>query len=138
MNQLKADEGTKKANGLHVPFSDHLGYITIGYGILLDDRKGGGLTEEEAEYLLMNRIQARLEALQDRIAFWDDLTENRQIAFLNMSYQLGVNGLLAFKKMMKAAAIGHWDRVYTEAMDSRWAKQTPERARRIALALKNG
>jgi len=136
--QIKEDEGEVKENGLHVPYMDPLGFCTIGHGILLDGRKGGGLTDREVEFIEMNRIQDRLEALQDKILFWDDLSSNRQMALLNLSYQVGVNGVLNFKKMIAALAIGHWDRAYIEALDSKWAKQTPNRAKRVATVLKNG
>jgi lysozyme len=36
-------------------YKDHLGYWTIGHGILVDERKGGGITIEESRYLLNNR-----------------------------------------------------------------------------------
>ena len=38
-------------------YEDHLGYMTIGVGRLIDKKKGGGITEDEAEYLLKNDIK---------------------------------------------------------------------------------
>jgi len=42
--QIKRHEGKV----LHA-YPDHLGYWTIGYGRLIDERRGGGITEAEAE-----------------------------------------------------------------------------------------
>ena len=52
-NQIKKDEGIV----LHV-YDDSLGYSTIGYGRLVDRRKGGGISEDEALYLLKNDVNA--------------------------------------------------------------------------------
>ena len=44
---LRRDEGRVR----HA-YQDHLGYWTIGVGRLIDQRKGGGLSEDEIDYLL--------------------------------------------------------------------------------------
>ena len=43
VEQLKRHEGLR----LHA-YADSLGYTTIGYGRMIDKRKGGGITEREA------------------------------------------------------------------------------------------
>jgi len=57
-------------------------------------------------------------------------------ALLNMAYQLGVSGLLNFSKMLTALQAGDREEAAREALDSLWAKQTPNRARRVALLLR--
>ena len=44
-------------------YKDSLGYLTIGYGRLIDKSKGGGISETEAEYLLANDVNGVYEAL---------------------------------------------------------------------------
>ena len=52
-------------------------------------------------------------------------------ALLDMSYQLGVNGVLEFHDMLAALAAGNYAEAHRAALDSRWAKETPKRARRV-------
>lgn len=113
-------------------YQDHLGWWTIGYGRLIDKRRGGGLSQQEAEYLLDNDIEARITALSQRIEWFQRLPPRKKLALANMAYQLGVNGVLGFRRMLAALKRGDWSAAQREALDSRWAKQTPSRAREVA------
>jgi len=124
-DDIKADEGLV----LHA-YQDHLGYWTIGYGRLIDERCGGGITEEEAEYLLTNDILRKVDALAERTKLTTFPTAV-QHALINMAFQLGVNGLLQFKKMWAHLDNHDYAAAADEALDSRWAKQTPSRAKRV-------
>lgn len=72
---------------------------------------------------------------------WDDLLsrvpelasqpEDVQRALGNMAYQLGVDGLLGFRVMFAALAVGDRKRAAEAAQDSRWFRQTPNRAKRV-------
>ena len=55
-----------------------------------------------------------------------------------MAYQIGVNGLLKFKKMISAIEFGDWEEAERQALDSKWAKQTPARAHRHAKVIRTG
>ena len=100
------------------------GFDTIGYGTKLP------INEEEATLLLeyrLNKTRANLLSslynynLPDEV--WDIL--------LNMSYQLGVGGVLKFKKMLEALKNKDYVEASKQGMDSLWAKQTPNRAKRL-------
>lgn len=136
--QLKSDEGSVTNGGKHVVYDDHLGYATIGYGRLVDRRKGGGITDEEADYLLDNDITSRINEMRSRFPGFNKYNEPRQAALINMSFQLGVNGVLGFKKMVAAMESGLFNKAAEEALDSLWAKQTPKRAQRIAEQIRTG
>lgn len=126
-SELIRDEGFV-AHAYH----DHLGYLTIGVGRLIDERRGGGITRDEALYLLHNDIDQRVEALRQRLDFWEGLDDTRQRALANMAFQMGLNGVMNFRRMLAALARGEWKTAHDEALDSRWAQQTPERANRVA------
>ena len=49
-----------------------------------------------------------------------------------MAYQMGIDGLAGFKNTLKNIAAGRWNDAATGMLDSKWAKQTPNRARRHA------
>ena len=116
-------------------YQDHLGYWTIGVGRLIDERKGGGLSDAEIDYLLENDIDRVVEQLELTLSFWDDLPENVQLALSCMAFQLGIAGLYGFKKMLVAIENKDWAEARREALHSKWAHQTPSRASEIAEML---
>jgi lysozyme len=48
-----------------------------------------------------------------------------------MTFQMGLGALLKFKKMLAALQARDYTSARTEALDSAWAKQTPQRAKRV-------
>ena len=139
LDQLKRDEGSVKENGKHVPYQDSEGYWTIGYGILIDPKAGGGLDEEEAEWLLKHRVKKTEQELRDnfpKAIGW--MNPIRYDAFVNQAYNLGLTKLKNFKNMLAAAAVGDFDTMSKEALNSKWARQVKGRADRIAEAYRNG
>lgn len=119
-------------------YKDSLGYWTIGYGTLIDERLGGGITEAEARYLLMNRIGAVEVALDRNLPWWRELSEARQQVLAQMCFQMGISRLLGFRKMLAALKAGDFEEAAQEMLDSRWAKQTPARAARLAAMMRKG
>ena len=131
--QLKSDEGEV----LHA-YQDHLGFWTIGIGRLIDKRRGGGITKEEAAYLLENDITTRLSELEQKLPWFSKLNEARQGALLNMSFQMGVPGLKKFKRTLALIEAGEYEAAADRMMLSLWAKQTPNRAKRISEQMRTG
>ena len=131
--QIKKDEGLV----LHA-YDDSLGYLTIGYGRLIDHRKGGGITKQEAEYLLANDIKSKLQELQERLPWIDKLNDARKGVLLNMAFQLGVAGLMGFKSTLAKIEAGDYEGASTSMLKSKWATQTPNRAQRMAEQMRSG
>ena len=132
--QLKGDEGVKPQ-----AYQDHLGFWTIGVGRLVDTRKpGSGLRPEEITFLLNNDIDDRINALGRRLPWFLQLDAARQGVLLNMSFQLGVDGLLGFKNTLRLVARGDYAQAADNMLLSKWAQQTPERARRMAEQMRSG
>ena len=132
--QLRGDEGVNSC-----AYTDSLGYWTIGVGRLVDARKpGGGLRPDEISYLLNNDIADRVSALTAQLPWFTGLDEARQGVLLNMSFQLGTVGLLAFKTTLGNVQTGDYDTAASNMMLSKWATQTPERAARLANQMKTG
>ena len=136
--QIKTHEGSKKVNGRHVAYKDHLGFLTIGYGTLIDEKRGGGISEAVANQLLIDELY-RIQAELDRQIVWfRDLNVVRRDALTNMAYQMGVAGVLKFKNMLNSMYRGDFDKAYREALNSKWAKQTPNRAHEVAEMIRKG
>lgn len=131
--QLRADEGEV----LHA-YQDTLGFWTIGVGRLIDKRKGGGITAEEAAYLLANDIDKRLKELERRLPWISRLDEARRGVLLNMSFQLGVDGLLGFTNTLAMVERGDYQGAAAGMLNSLWARQTPARAKRLSEQMRTG
>lgn len=119
-------------------YQDSLGYWTIGYGLMIDKRRGGGITRPEAEFLLRGRIDAIEAQIIDHLPWVSSLDEVRRAILISMAYQMGVWGLLGFQTTLRYI----YDGLYTEAAGamrlSKWYAQTPERAERMAKAMEVG
>lgn len=132
--QLRGDEGVREQ-----AYQDHLGYWTIGVGRLIDKRKpGSGLRDHEIDYLLKNDILDRVDALTRRLPWFKDLDEARQGVLLNMSFQMGVDGLLGFNNTLGLVRSGYYEQAAEAMLKSLWARQTPARARRMAEQMRTG
>jgi lysozyme len=125
-NDLMVHEGFRSE-----AYQDHLGYWTIGYGRLVDDRRGGGITQDEARMLLDNDIAKAYNALSRELPYFEGLPSQVQRGLINMAFQLGINGLLNFKKMLGHIKTGDYSNAAKEALRSKWAEQTPNRAAEV-------
>lgn len=130
IEQIAEDLRRHEGCVLHA-YEDHLGYLTIGIGRLIDEQRGGGISEEEAEYLLKNDIDRIASRLQHERGFRNAPSTVKR-ALVNMAFQLGFSGLLSFKKMWKHLENSNYAVAADEALDSKWAEQTPERAEEVA------
>ena len=141
LERLKKEEGAVKESltGLHIPYKDPDGYMTIGYGILIDPDKRGGLTDKEADLLLsMRLVQIEVEVENLFQKTWHAIGNYRQIALLDMAYNMGTPALSRFKKMIAAIEDEDYERAADEILDSKYARDdVPARAKRNAEMMRN-
>lgn len=131
---LKDDEGTI----LHA-YTDSLGYWTIGTGRLIDQRRGGGISLEESDLLLSHDIEGRVAILLAQYPWFALLDPIRQSAFVNLAFNLGVDGLAKFKNTLAAASRGEWAGVARGLKASLWYEQVQtSRSARIIRMLTYG
>jgi lysozyme len=62
----------------------------------------------------------------------------RMAVLQSMAYQMGVQGLAAFKNTLQAVIERRWNDAAAGMLNSRWARQTPERAQRHAQQMRTG
>lgn len=129
MNLLREHEGFRQ-----FPYRCTVGRLTIGYGRNLDAR---GIDAGEAEILLKNDVLAAATQLSNQ-DFWGLLNEVRQAVLIDMAVNLGVGGLLKFKKMCDALLQLDYERAADEMLASKWATQVGKRAQELAEAMKSG
>lgn len=111
------------------------GHPTIGYGVNLEITP---IPRHIAELWTRHIIRSIHGTLQKRIPFYDDLDPARQAVLVSLAYQLGVGGLLRFRRMLAAVSSQDYASAARELADSRLASQTPERVRRHQEILLRG
>jgi lysozyme len=126
-DMLKLDEGLKLK-----PYRDSMGFMTIGYGRCLDTT---GISKQEACVLLSNDIARTEKALDANIPWWTTLSDNRQLVLMDMAYNLGIEGLLEFKRMLADLQSGDFVSAANEMQTSRWYTQVGDRAVRLRSLL---
>jgi len=131
--QLRLDEGEKLS-----AYQDHLGFWTIGIGRLIDARKGGGITAEESSYLFNNDVKTKTAEVRRALPWFDSLDEARQGVLLNMAFQMGTAGLLGFKNTLAMVKAGDYKGAAAGMLQSLWATQTPQRAKRLSVQMETG
>lgn len=131
--ELKVDEGS-------VPhaYADSRGYWTIGVGRLIDERLGGGLSQDEIDRLLENDIDRAEATAKALFPAFSSLSDARKAVLLNMAFNLGSARLAAFQRFREAVSAGAWEQAAAEMLDSRWAEQVGARAHRLAKQMKEG
>lgn len=103
-----------------------------GRGFLTDP-----MTEDEAEILLVNDIKKIINQIKPHLN-WSELNNPRQAVCVNMAFNLGVTGFLAFKNMITALNDAYFEKAAAEMLNSRWAKQVNRRANWLAKQMYTG
>ena len=117
-------------------YLDTLGKRTVGVGHLCVE----DFWEDDKEYeerFLMDILQ---KDLQNSIDGAENLCKNLNISddakiiIIEMIFQLGKTGVSKFRNMWKALAENppNYEEASIQMLDSRWAKQTPNRAKEMA------
>jgi len=134
--QLRRDLVRDEGWSPHV-YEDTEGFQTIGIGFLVDPKKGGeGLPRFIADQWLDYLIAKKHGELRARWPAFDDQPAEVKRALLNMVYQLGVAGVMGFRKMIAALERRDRPEAARQALDSLYARQTPNRARRVAALIR--
>ena len=134
MNRLK--EQLKKHEGLRLkPYKCPSGKTTIGYGRNLDDR---GISKQEAEMLLDNEIKDICARLTLVLPWFEDIGSVRQDVLVNMAYNMGVSGLLKWKKTLEDIKERRYKDASQKMRESLWAGQVGKRALELADQLEKG
>lgn len=112
------------------------GKLTIGVGFNL-----------EANYLCDRAISVQLDADIEKATeaakkllgeTWDTLDDVRQEVLIQMVFQMGVEGVRGFRNALRCIKEGNFQQAGTHMLASKWAKQTPVRAKRLIKAMRQG
>lgn len=152
---LKSDEGIR-----NTIYWDSLGYPTVGIGHLIVYKKtrdmnqilpvlskqlgrsvGSTINSGDISTLFkmdLQKVQSEIRKNRVIAPVYNKVNRSRQMALENMAFQLGTGGLAKFKRVLGFMGAGQYAEAAAAAKQSLWARQTPGRANRIALVIKNG
>lgn len=131
---IEAEEGRR-----HNAYLDTLGVPTVGIGHTGPEVHLGLTWTDEQINAAFSADVAKVEAELDRaVPWWRDLSPERGDVLVQMGFQLGVRGLLAFHRTLAAMQAGDFAGAATGMIASLWARQTPARAHRLAELMRTG
>lgn len=130
IEQLKRHEGLKLK-----PYKCTADKLTIGIGRNLEDV---GISEQEAEMLLLNDIERAGRLLKDKFPWTLELDEVRFAALINFTFNVGIGTVSKFVNAMALLKAGNYDMAADEFLQSRWASQVGHRALEVSEQIRTG
>lgn len=129
---IEGHEGKKK----YVYF-DSLKIATIGIGRAIAPGTNG-ISDEECYYLLRNDIN-RIYDVLNNYEWFSKQNDVVQGVLIELAFNIGINGLLNFKKMLAALDADDYVLAAKEMLDSKWASQVgSNRSNNMADRMKLG
>ena len=133
VKQLYIDEGVVKE-----VYLDHLTLKTGGCGHLIlkdepeyDQPVGTPISEERVNEWFKKDLESVMLDCKLLYRDWNELPETAKLIICNMMFNMGRPRLSKFKGMKAGVDARDWNRAADEMLDSRWAKQVPNRANRL-------
>ena len=142
MNMDRLKDSVKQHEGYrNKVYLDTLGKRTVGVGHLCVEDFWEDDKEYEEKFLmeiLQKDLQQAIRGARSLMEKHDcaDIDEQAEEILIEMVFQLGMTGVSKFKNMWKALAELNYVGASYEMLDSRWAKQTPNRAKAMAKTMK--
>ena len=130
IDQLKSHEGLRLK-----PYKCTSGKLSIGVGRNLEDI---GISEQEAEILLLNDIEEAKRQLFAHFPWTQDLDEVRLAALINFTFNVGIGTVSKFVNAMALLKEGSFDMASEEFLQSRWANQVGQRAIDVTEQIRTG
>jgi lysozyme len=137
IDQLKRDEGLR----LDI-YSDSRGFHTIGYGHNLDANPIPNLVTPISEALAAQFLGVDVERISryllQRLPWVVSLDEVRHGVLQNMSFNMGVPGLLEFHHDLTDTQAGNYAKAAADMKASAWYTQVGARAERLVVQMETG
>ena len=127
-------ESIKKHEGyVGVVYKDSLGIDTIGYGFAIKDLE---LDADICDIILERKLKDLEHRIKLKFDWYKYMPQEIKDIVTEMCYQLGVTGFSKFKKTIAYLQNKEWKNASIEMLDSRWAKQTPNRSKEMSNRVK--
>lgn len=134
---VRCTERLKQEEGCCLrPYRDTRDLLTIGWGWCLDRSP---MRMSEAQFRLDNDVAEEIALGIKYIPGFSAMSETRQSVFVDMLHQLGLAGLMGFRRMIEAVRASDWAGAAAELLDSKYAREdSPSRAHRNERLLEEG
>lgn len=129
-DQLRLHEGQRLK-----PYVDSVGKVTIGVGRNLTDV---GISKDESHFLWRTDVIHAEDGLDKDITWWRNLDGIRQRVLLDMTFNMGIGGILAFHNTLEMVRTGNYAGAADAMLQSKWASQVHARAQRLAEMMRTG
>ena len=124
LNSIRKHEGFRAK-----VYKDTLDFDSIGYGFAIKDLV---LDEDIANIILQRKLEALIRRIEFKFGWFADLPGTVKDVVIEMSFQLGLSGFSKFKKTIEHLKNEEWESAADEMLDSKWAVQTPNRAKALS------
>ena len=114
-------------------YKDSLGIDTIGYGFAIKDLE---LDSDICEMILERKVKNLKDRVEIKFDWYKYMPQEIKDIVVEMCYQMGVYGFSRFKKTIAFLQNKEWEKASVEMLDSRWAQQTPNRAKKMSDKVK--
>ena len=132
--EMSLIESIKQHEGyVGVVYKDSLGIDTIGYGFAIKDLE---LDKDVCDIILERKIKNLQDRVKNKFSWYKYMPQEIKDVVMEMCYQLGVTGVSKFKKTIAYLQNKEFKNASIEMLDSRWAKQTPNRAKELSNRVK--
>lgn len=139
----------RRHEGLRVkPYQCSAGHWTIGYGHnlqahpiagrTLDDLKVKGITNGEAETLLMGDAVASIDDCSQLFPNWSEIDTARKVAMADIMFNIGRTSFSEFHRFRDAIAIKDYEKAADELVDSLWYGQVKSRGVELVKIMRAG
>ena len=98
------------------------GFDTIDYEFAIKD--------------LVEKLDALIKRVKDKFSWLENAPQEVEDVLVEMSYQMGVSGVSKFKNALKYMEHNNWTRAAEEMLDSKWHRQTPNRAKELSSIIR--
>tara|TARA_B100001094_G_C17775148_1_gene597008 strand:- start:29 stop:469 length:441 start_codon:yes stop_codon:yes gene_type:complete len=137
--ELEADEGIK-----YVTYKCSADKLTFGVGhmVLESDPEynqpvGTAVSADRVTECFNRDIESVIEDCQRLYSQFDSLPEDCKLIIANMMFNLGLPTLSKFKDMKAAIDAEQWSAAADAMLDSKWAKQLPNRSGRLITRMRS-
>lgn len=139
---LNFEEGFKE-----LPYLDTEGFPTVAGGIRIGPKNASlsnytfSVSRKVGDVWKQDIIDKKINDMNSRPSIYAALKQcnpARADILYSMAYQMGVDGLAAFKNTLVMISNGNFSGASNGMLSSLWAKQTPRRAQRHAEVMRTG
>ena len=137
--ELEIDEGIK-----HVTYKCSADRLTFGIGhlVLPDEPEynqpvGTPVSSDRVTECFDRDVGTVIEESKRLYPQFDNLPEEVKLIICNMLFNLGLPTLSKFKDMQAAINDRLWDEAADAMLDSKWARQLPNRSGRLIARMRN-